>query len=106
MDLGQAAGRSQEQMDQELRSLCAAQVPGDTHRNLQVRARYSERTFKHVLLPVWLLAYTYGPRVFQVLLNGYTGKIAGRHPYSWVKITLAVLAVVLLVLILSMLKSK
>ncbi len=106
VDLGQAAGRSQEQMDQELRSLCAAQVPGDTHRNLQVRARYSERTFKHVLLPVWLLAYTYGPRVFQVLLNGYTGKIAGRHPYSWVKITLAVLAVVLLVLILSMLKSK
>ena len=31
-------------------------------------------------------------RVFQVLVNGYTGAIAGCRPYSWVKITLVVLA--------------
>ena len=57
--------------------LCAAQVPGDTQRNLQVDADYSAQTFKHVLVPLWLLAYNYGSRTFQVVVNGYTGRIAG-----------------------------
>ena len=37
-------------------------------------------------------------------MNGYTAAIAGRYPKSWIKITLAVLAimaVVILVLLLS-----
>jgi len=92
VDLGRAANTSREMMDAELRALCGRQVPGDTYRNLQVQAQYSNRTFKHVLLPVWLLTYTFGKKVFQVLINGYTGAIAGRRPYSWIKITLAVLA--------------
>ena len=69
--------------------MCAAQVPGDTQRNLQVDADYSGQTFKHVLVPIWLVAYNYGARGYQVLVNGYTGRIAGNHPYSWVKIALA-----------------
>ena len=92
VDLGRAANTSREMMDAELRALCGREVPGDTYRNLQVQAQYSNRTFKHVLLPVWLLTYTFGKKVFQVLINGYTGAIAGRRPYSWIKITLAVLA--------------
>jgi len=92
VDLGRAANTSREMMDAELRALCGRQVPGDTYRNLQVQAQYSNRTFKHVLLPVWLLTYTFGKKVFQVLINGNTGAIAGRRPYSWIKITLAVLA--------------
>ena len=42
-------------------------------------------------MPVWVLAYTYGAQTFQVVINGYTGTIAGKHPLSWVKIALAVL---------------
>jgi hypothetical protein len=42
--------------------------------------------------PIWLLTYNYGTRHFQVVINGYTGVIAGKYPKSWVKITLAVLA--------------
>ena len=79
-------------MDAKLRSLCASQVPGDTQRNLQVDANYSGQTFKHILVPIWLLSYDYGRRAFQVVINGYTGTIAGRYPKSWIKIILAVLA--------------
>ena len=49
---------------------------------------YQGRTFKHILVPVWLATYTYGAKSFQVVVNGYTGKMAGEHPLSWVKITL------------------
>ncbi len=88
-----AAARSQEQMHARLEQLCARQVPGDTYRNLRIHPVYSGRTFKHVLVPVWLLTYAYGSRVFQVLVNGYTGRMAGRHPYSVWKIVLLVLLV-------------
>ncbi len=80
-------------MDSEMKRLCSAQVPGDTQRNLQVDTDYSGQTFKHILAPIWLLTYNYGTRNFQVVINGYTGAIAGKYPKSWIKISLAVLAV-------------
>jgi hypothetical protein len=92
IDLLAAAKEAREEMDEEMERLCAAQVPGDTHRNLQVQDDYSGQTFKHILVPIWLLTYNYGARNFQVVINGYTGVIAGKYPKSWVKITLAVLA--------------
>ena len=93
VDLRQAAGMNREQMDAALYQLCSRQVPGDTHRGLNVSAHYQGRTFKHILVPVWLVSYTYGRRSFQVVVNGVTEKIAGERPYSWVKILFAVLAV-------------
>ena len=84
--LVEAAQRSQEQMQQKLTQLCAAQIPGDTYRNLRIAPSYAGRTFKHVLVPVWLLSYTYGRSAFQVIVNGYTGAIAGRYPKSLWKI--------------------
>ena len=78
-------------------ALCAAQVPGDTYRNLRISPDYSRRTFKHVLVPVWVLSYNYGARAFQVIVNGYTGRIAGKYPYSvWKIVLLVILALIAL----------
>ena len=87
-------------MDDALKVMCAREVPGDTHRNLWVSAHYSNRTFKHVLFPVWLLTYNFGRKAFQVLVNGHTGEIAGQRPFSWIKISLAGLAVAILIAII------
>lgn len=106
IDLVTAAQRARDQMDQELRNLCASQVPGDTHRNLQVDADYSGQTFKHILAPIWLLTYDFHGKPFQVVINGYTGTIAGRYPKSWWKITVAVLAVIILVVVLLSLQNR
>ena len=100
IDLIAAAQHSREIMDGKTEQLCSAEVPGDTQRNLEVAADYSAQTFKHILVPVWLLSYTYGAQNFQVVINGYTGTIAGRHPLSWVKIMLAVLAVIVVLVII------
>jgi small-conductance mechanosensitive channel len=93
-----AAEQSQRQMHAALERLCAAQVPGDTHRNLRIFPAFSGRTFKHVLVPIWLLTYTYGAKAFQVIANGYTGRIAGRYPISPWKLLFAILLVVIVVL--------
>jgi len=98
-----AAQRARESMDQQLMALCGGQVPGDTYRNLRIDPDYSGRTFKHILVPVWLLSYTFGRKTFQVVANGYTGVLAGRYPKSAWKILFAALAVLLIILIIALL---
>ena len=51
-----------------------------------------------MLVPVWLLSYNYGAKTFQVIANGYTGRIAGRYPRSVWKIVLLILAALIVVL--------
>jgi hypothetical protein len=99
IDLIGAAQRARAAMDAKVTAFCAQQVPGDTYRNLAVRAEYSRQTFKHILAPVWFLTYTYGTRRFQCLMNGVTGAVRGEYPKSPWKIALLVLVVVVLVVI-------
>jgi hypothetical protein len=51
-----------------------------------MQAQFQRQTFKHVLLPVWLVSYQYGAKTFQVVINGHSGQVAGEYPKSWVKI--------------------
>ena len=73
-------------MDERKTAPCAKDVPGDTHTNLNVSTQYSARTFKHILVPIWLVTYTFGSRTFQMIVNGYTGAAAGDRPISWPKV--------------------
>ena len=76
---------------------CGRDVGGDTHQSLSVSSSFSAVTFKHVLLPIWIAAYRYGGKPYQFLVNGQTGEVVGRAPWSVVKITLAVLLAVVLI---------
>ena len=98
-----AAQRSEAAMQRKLYEMCAAEVPGDTQRNLQIRPSYSGRTFKHILVPIWLLTYLFAAKAYQVVVNGYTGQMAGDYPKSPWKIALLVLLalVVLMIVIFS-----
>ena len=93
IDLIAGAEHARETMLRKTRALCAQQVPGDTHRDLDVHATFSNQTFKHILVPVWLLSYDFHGKSFQVVVNGYTGTIAGRYPKSWIKITLLIVTI-------------
>lgn len=100
IDLINAAQESRDRMTGLVRAECSRQVPGDTQRNLNINPSFSAQTFKHTLLPVWLLTYTYGSKNYQVAVNGATGKIAGEYPLSWVKISIAIILGLILLMIL------
>ncbi|HEX4884919.1 MAG TPA: zinc ribbon domain-containing protein [Casimicrobiaceae bacterium] len=106
VDLGEGARRARAAMGQKLVAMCASQVPGDTYRNLDVRADWSAQTFKHILAPVWLLTYDYGKRSYQCAMNGVTGVVAGDYPKSWIKVTLLVLAVVVAIVVVASLQGR
>ncbi len=67
-------------------------IGGDVQRISSIDTRHDAVTYKHLLLPVWMLAYRYGKKSYQVVVNAGTGEVQGDRPWSWIKITLAVLA--------------
>jgi hypothetical protein len=91
VDLGLGWRRAREHVNSEEVSRCAREVPGDTHRSLRVWTQHSRVTWKHLLLPLWIAAYRYRDKTWLFLVNGQTGKVAGRAPVSWVRVTAAVL---------------
>ncbi len=91
VDLMPAWEIGQTKMLNEQYSRCSRDVPGDTHKDLNVHNDYSNVTFKHVLLPIWVCAYRYQDKPYQFLVNGQTGEVVGRAPYSIIKIVLFIL---------------
>ena len=67
-------------------------IGGDRQRVQNIQTSYNSRTFRHVLLPVWISAYQYGGKTYRFLVNGQTGLVKGERPWSVVKIVAAVIA--------------
>jgi hypothetical protein len=47
------------------------------------------------LLPVYLATYTFGGTVYQLMINGQSGTVAGQKPVAWWKVWLVVAAIAL-----------
>ena len=68
-------------------------IGGDHQRIDNLQTRHDAITFKHLLLPVWMLAYRYHDKTFRVFVNAATGEVQGERPYSWLKIFFFVLLI-------------
>ena len=68
--------------------------------------RFPAQTFKHILVPVWLLSYLYGTKTYQVVVNGYDGRMAGQYPKSPWKIAFLVLLAIIVFMIFVMLSQN
>ena len=55
-----------------------------------MHTEFSDVNSDLILLPVYLLSYRYGEKVFRFLLNGQTGKTYGDKPLSQIRIGIAV----------------
>jgi hypothetical protein len=101
-----AAQASQDAMTRKLQEMCAAEIPGDTYRNLEIHPTFSAQTFKHILVPIWLLTYLYATKIYQVVVNGYDGRMAGQYPKSPWKIAFLVLLAIIGFLIVMLLSQS
>ena len=78
-------------MEPVIRQDIQRDIGGDHQRISSMNTEYRSTTFKHILLPIWISAYKYKEKVYRFMINARTGKVQGERPWSWVKITLAVL---------------
>jgi len=67
-------------------------IGGDEQRIASRRTTYQDKTFKHILLPLWMATYRYKNQPYQVIISGDSGQVVGDRPYSTAKIALAVTA--------------
>lgn len=95
IDLKECATAAEHELREREADACRRELGGDEQRNFRVDTTLNNQTFKHLLLPLWICAYVYNGQLYRVLINGQNGRIAGQHPLSWWKITLAVLAALL-----------
>lgn len=91
---------AKDMMQPIIMNLIRRDIGGDHQRVESTDTRYLGVTFKHCLLPVWLANYRYHEKLFQILINGRTGKVSGERPWSWAKIGLLVGAVLLAIVLL------
>ena len=91
---GHAEGRGK--MEEVIRSDVRRDIGGDEQRIHDIDTAWTEETFKHILLPVWMAAYKYNGKSYRFLVNGQTGEVQGERPWSIWKIAFAVLVAALL----------
>ena len=93
IDLDHCFVEAKARIDTAIQREVCQRIGGDAQRVSSVDSHYDAITFKHLLLPVWLLAYRYRDRTYQVFINAATGEVQGERPYSVWKILFAGLAV-------------
>ncbi|MDH3717807.1 MAG: zinc ribbon domain-containing protein, partial [Planctomycetota bacterium] len=105
----EALQRCQEAFQRLEKQDVAGFMPGDHHKHLRVGTEFSHVHSDLILLPVYVLTYRYGDKLFRFLINGQTGKLAGDKPVSRRRIAVAVAAgvgaVILLVLLIVILRA-
>jgi len=93
-------------MEGGIHNAVRSDIGGDEQRIITVRTDYGSLTFKHILLPLWISAYRFHNKVYRFLVNARTGEVQGERPYSWAKITLAVLAALFVIGIIVLVASR
>jgi len=106
VDLAPAHDQAQEEMSWVIHQDVLQDIGGDEQRVDTVDTDWSEETFKHILLPIWLAAYKYNGKSYRFLVNGQTGKVQGERPWSAWKIAFAVLAAAIVAGVAAWIYSK
>src|SRR5262249_30200992 len=86
-------------MENEITGLICRDIGGDHQRIDWRQTHYVGVTFKHTLLPIWIANYRYRERLFRVLVNGWTGRVAADRLWSTWKIISLVLAIIFAILL-------
>lgn len=98
--------KAEAMMKDTIYDACAELCRIDTYKNLEVNTSYSDQTYKHILLPLWLCTYAYKKKNYHFLINGQTGKIHGKKPVSAAKIILVILIALLVIAGLALLGQQ
>lgn len=101
--------RAKNVIENELRSEANQDILNkgyDTADVQSLNARHHNVEYKHMLLPVWLSAFAYKGKEYTYMINGETGEVRGKRPYSVPKIIAAVLAGLLVLFLLYNVFSK
>ncbi len=76
-------------MREQAKRACEKDINSAHVRNFSMKADFEEETWRLVLLPIYLAAYRFQNKAYQIMINGQSGKVAGQKPVAWRKVWLA-----------------
>jgi DNA-directed RNA polymerase subunit RPC12/RpoP len=88
VDLAESSVLARRRIESAIEAEVRQRIGGDEQRLERIQTEWSGLTYKHLLLPVWLLAYRYGDRSYRVAVNACSGEVTGERPYSPWKVAL------------------
>ncbi len=106
VDLAQGFERVKQVAADVIQNDVRQDIGGDEQRIHDIATHYSGITFKHLLLPVYVGAYRFNQKIYQIVVNGRTGEIQGDRPYSFWKIALFVTMLLFILLIIVLVFSE
>ena len=65
--------------------------------NLRMNINYNNIKYKYLLAPIWISSFKYKNKIFNFMVNGETGKIAGKAPVSALRVIIAILIALLII---------
>lgn len=89
--------RMQTQIDMTIRR----DIGGDHQHIIWSDSTWNYLRFCQLALPMWMLTVTYKNKPYNVCINGVTGEVQGRRPWSVAKILLLILVIMIVGLTLS-----
>jgi predicted RNA-binding Zn-ribbon protein involved in translation (DUF1610 family) len=101
LELEPAFEQAKQMMQPEILIAIRRDIGGDEQQVHRVDTRYFDVTFRHLLLPVWIGAYRFQGKVYQIMVNARTGEVQGERPYSIWKILLLVAVILVVLVVLS-----
>ncbi len=105
VELAEGFEDAKQQMASVIDSDVRNDIGGDEQRVHDIQSSYSGITFKHILLPIYLGAYRFNQKVYQVMVNARTGVVQGERPYSLWKIFLFVLLIIAVITVISLIAN-
>lgn len=78
------------QMRETTQQACRSQASDSQMRNFSMELDFDQERWRYVLLPVYMAVYQYDHKSYQVMVNGQTGLVSGQRPVDWLKVWLAV----------------
>ncbi len=108
IDLDEGHKDARNKMDNEMESKASSDVLKrfDEVKDVSIAPTYSNETFKYILVPVYATTYSFKGKVYNVVINGQTGKISGEYPKSAAKIIIIIAVIIAIIVLIVALSGK
>jgi len=83
---------AKEEMRAQSKAACYRDTASSHVRNFSMTADFADERWRLVLLPVYVASYPFEDKTYQVVVNGQTAKVAGQKPVAWLRVWLAIAA--------------
>ncbi len=93
LNLEEAWELARQEMREKTKQACMEQASTQRVRNFRMDLDFADESWRYILLPVYLSSYPYQGKIFQVMVNGQSGLIAGQRPVDWNKFWLIMVAI-------------